>query len=393
MAINSTVRWFHNEQAGAPQIDCAATSELIAILDACLLNGFDSKSVDSLVIASDVATVTIDGGHDYEEHAVIRISGATPAELNGDWRIATADATTFTFATTGIADGTATGTITAIRATPGYWEKAFSGTDKAAYRSTHPDATGLYFRIIDDQATTGGIRIRGFESMTDVDTGARPFPTEGQVSDASYCWRKSNTTSGASLPRPWTLVADESFVWFFIDFHPTTTNPATMYHFGDVAGRLDDAFRFVITGHTTSAPASPGTNISANAFSVFASDGCYFARNAAGGEDDPSLYIRHGRNASANPGGGPAFPDAFTGGYLFSPAMAGSDNTSVNSIMRGVIPGILQSWTHAGDTLGGDLRRIVDPTAQYDRAVMVVAVSASTSDQSHVGVDIFGPWR
>lgn len=391
MAINSTVRWFHNEMAGAPQIDCAGTSELIAILDACLLNGFDTKSVDSLVVSGDVATATIDGGHDYEKHAVVTISGATPAELNGDWRITAADATTFTFAATGIADGAATGTITAIRATPGYWEKAFSDTDKAAYRSTHPDATGLYFRIIDDQATTSGLRIRGFESMTDIDTGTRPFPTTTQISDANYCWRKSNTTSGASLPRPWTLVADESFVWFFMQFH--STQLATMYHFGDVSGRLDDAYRFVITGHTSSFPTSPGTNTNQNDFGGSNSGGCYFARNAAGEEASPSIYVRHGRIGSIFPGWGPAFPDNLTGGYLFSPVMAGSDDTSANSIMRGLVPGILQSWTDSAITLGTDLRRVVDPTAHYDRAVMVVAVTATVSSQSHVGVDIWGPWR
>jgi len=344
------------------------------------------------VVASDVATVTIDGGHDYEKHAVIRIAGATPAELNGDWRITAADATTFTFDATGIADGAATGTITAIRATPGFWEKAFSGTDKAAYRSTHPDATGLLFRIIDDEATTTGIRIRGFESMTDVDTGTRPFPTEGQAS--TYRWRKSSTTTASVLPRPWTLVADESFVWFFIDFHQTTTTPAAMYHFGDVAGRLDDAYRFVITGHTTATPVSPGTSTNQNDFGGSSSTGCYFARNAAGAEANPSLYVRHGRmGGAARPGDGAEFPDNLTGGYLFSPVMAGSDNTDLDSIMRGLVPGILQSWTDAASTLDTDLRRVLDPTAHYDRAVMVVAVSAITNNQSHVGVDIFGPWR
>lgn len=389
MAINSTVRWFHSEMPGAPQIDFAGTSELIAILDACLINGFDSKSVDSLVVASEVATVTISGGHAYEKHAVIRIAGATPAELNGDWRITAADATTFTFDATGIADGAATGAITSIRATPGFWEKAFSGVDKAAYRSTHPDATGLYFRIIDDQVNTGGIRIRGFESMTDVDTGTRPFPTVAQEADADYCWRKTNSVFGD--PRKWTLVADEAFVWFFADFH--SSQPATMYHFGDVVGKLSDAFRFVITGHTSATPASPGTSTSQNDFGGSSVFGCYFARNAAGAASDPSPYYRHGRAANSSPGYGSSFPDSLTGGYLFSPVMSASDGSATSAIMRGLVPGILQSWTHANNTLDAEKRRVVDPTLEYDRAVMVVAVSAATSSVSHVGVDICGPWR
>ena len=393
MAINSTVRWFHSEQPGAPQINADATGELIAILDACLLNGFDSKSVDSLAVASNVATVTISGGHTFEKHAVIKIAGATPAELNGDWRITAADATTFTFDATGIADGAATGTITAIRATPGFWEKAHSGTDKAAYRSTHPDATGLYFRIIDDQVSTGAIEVRGFESMTDVDTGTRPFPTFAQHSDILYRWWKSSTTSASLLPRPWALVADEAFVWFFIDFSSTASVPAAMYHFGDIAGRIDDAFRFVITAQSRFSIRHPGDDTSQNDFGGGASTCCFFARNAAGAEGDPSLYYRHGRTATEWPGWGPEFPDNLTGGYLFSPVMAGSDASSNSSIMRGMVPGILQSWTHTSNTLGSDLRRVVEPNLEYNRAVMVVAVTASTSSQSHVGVDIFGPWR
>jgi len=167
-----------------------------------------------------------------------------------------------------------------------------------------------------------------------------------------------------------------------------------MYHFGDVAGRLDDAYRFVITGHTIATPASPGTSTDQNNFNGSVHTGCYFARNAHGAETNPSLYVRHGRIAGLGyPGDGAAFPDNLTGGYLFSPVMAGSDDTDEKSIMRGVVPGILQSWTDEGDTLGGDLRRILDPTAHYDRAVMVVAVSALTSTLSHVGVDVWGPWR
>jgi hypothetical protein len=396
--LNSTVRWFHHQQPGAPQINAEA-GDLIAILDACLLNGFDSKTADSLVVASGVATFTRAAGHDYEKHAVIRIAGATPSDLNGDWRITAADATTFTFATPSIADGTATGTITSIRATPGSWEKAHSGTNLAAYRSTHVNASGCHFRIDDSPATTSSSLVRGYESMSDIDTGTRPFPTVAQVALANYTWRRSNSTNGSLLPRPWTLIADDRFFWFFVDWHTTVTYPSAMYHFGDIARfSASDAFPCVIVGHATASGVSPGSSMDANNFAG-SYIGCYFARPASGLEVDPIGYQRLGCGKTAHPGGGTGFPHAITDGYLFHhPVLVASGATAIAGIERGFLPGGMQSLTDSAATLGTptlteNLRLILDPAEAFPRAIMLVAVSSGSSNHSHFAVDIFGPWR
>ena len=390
----STVRWFHSDMPGAPQNNALA-GDYIAILDACLVNGFDQKNVDSLVVASDVATVTIDGGHDYEKHAVIRIAGATPAELNGDWRIATADATTFTFATTGIADGAATGTITAIRATPGYWEKSFSGTNKAAYRSIHEDASGCYFRIDDNPTGHAPILIRAYEAMTDVDTGTRPFPTFAQLAENSYQWRKLSTTSSAVLPRPWIIVADESFFWFFSAFLSTDSHNdrKVSYFFGDIA-RFNpaDVYACVVGGHGTAS-----THTSHRPDSLFdailvdgSATGCYFARNSANEAVDPVSFRRYGNARSPRLGGGSAFPDPVTQGYAFHyPILSADDGIHY----RGFTPGILQSLTHDSLTLDGDEYRVLDPSEAFTRAILLLGLGWTTASRAHVGVDIFGPWR
>jgi len=59
------------------------------------------------------------------------------------------------------------------------WTKAFSGTNKAAY--LHPSGE-FYLRV--DHSATSPIVLRCYETMTDVDTGADPFPTVAQKSDS-----------------------------------------------------------------------------------------------------------------------------------------------------------------------------------------------------------------
>ena len=137
--------------SGAPVLSGTAGT-LIAVLDACLVNGFGSVTLNSLVVQNNVATATVSGGHGFAMIVgvnnvspgvgpVVRIDGATPAALNGDWRLASVpNSTTFTFAAEGIPDQTATGTITAKRA-PAGWAKAFGGANKAAYQPM-PAASG-----------------------------------------------------------------------------------------------------------------------------------------------------------------------------------------------------------------------------------------------------------
>lgn len=200
--------------SGAPVLSGSAGS-LITVLDACLVNGFGSVTLDSLVVSSNVATATKSGGHNLamvgEVGPVVRIEGATPIGLNGDWRVTVTSSSVFTFATTGISDQTASGTITAKRAPAGF-EKAFTGTNKAAYRSLNAAGTQLYLRI-DDTSTTSATAIM-YEAMSDIDTGANP---------ASVAWTKGSS-------EPWAVFADDRAVYLL-----ASTSGA---FFGDIASVL-----------------------------------------------------------------------------------------------------------------------------------------------------------
>ena len=199
------VKWFSSDMRGAPTVSGTAGA-MIGLLDACLITGFGVTTVTGITVSGGVATATVSSGNSFDQHAVVLIEGATPAELNGEARVLTTSSTSFTFATTA-PDGAASGSITAKYAPIGGWNKVFTGANKAVYRSADVTSPRHYLRVDDTGTLTA--RVRGFESMTGVDTGTGPFPTNAQMSGGGY-WHKSNTASAAAVR--WKMFGDSQMV-------------------------------------------------------------------------------------------------------------------------------------------------------------------------------------
>jgi hypothetical protein len=90
------------------------------------------------------------------------------------------------------------------------WTKEYSGTNLAAYRmGTGSTSVRMYLRVDDSGSTSA--RIRGYVSMTDVDTGVEPFPTNAQFNGGVYSW-KSDTAD--SVARPWVVIATPTAFYF-----------------------------------------------------------------------------------------------------------------------------------------------------------------------------------
>jgi hypothetical protein len=79
---DTSVKFFHSGMAGAPTLNGTAGS-LVSVLTACLVNGFAVSAVASLVVADEIATVTMAGSHPAEVGSVVAVSGASPGGLNG----------------------------------------------------------------------------------------------------------------------------------------------------------------------------------------------------------------------------------------------------------------------------------------------------------------------
>ena len=139
---------FDSAMAGAPVLSGSAGA-LRALLKACLVDGFGAGAVATLAVASGIATATFAGAHPYRVGTVAQFAGATPAGLNGQKRILTTTASAVTFDATGIADGTATGTITHKVAAAG-WQELFAGTvtNVLCLKPTVPEATGCVLRAL-----------------------------------------------------------------------------------------------------------------------------------------------------------------------------------------------------------------------------------------------------
>ena len=334
MTISHKTRIYTSQMTGAPNMTTSAGG-IINVLDACLVNGFGQKTLTSLTVSSGVATATVSGGHGFTQYAVVAIAGATPAGLNGAHRVATVpDSTTFTFDAVGVSDGSATGTITAIVQGAG-WTKAFSGTNKAAYKSVTSDS-GFYFRIDDSGLYSVGQPVRGYESMSDVDTGTRAFPTTAQ--QVNFATRRSHDATG---DRTWALVADDKFFYLFTRMQAAIERQQGIY-FGDICS-FDpaDANACIISAVPVATPQagwfSPFYSLNNTAGHKYLSSasGEYAAGSVSCGVYSPQidtnyLYVSPA-NYPANTG--------LNGGLILQRSGVVLEKTSSANAVRGMIPG------------------------------------------------------
>lgn len=323
-------KWFTSAMSGAPTLS-GTVGALLAVLDACLIDGFGSVTLDSLIVSDGVATAT-KTGHGFLDWTVLLLAGATPAGLNGEKRITRIDANSFSFDAAGIADQTATGTITAKMA-PAGWTKAFSGTNKAVYARSDPAATGMRLRV--DDAAAQSARAVGYESMTDIDTGSGPFPTAAQLSGGLY-WHKSSTANATA--RNWAVVADGKTLHLFLGFNASAPLTLEYVAFGDLLTyKPGDAYHCCIMGNASATISTTGSaNNTSNSVANNATTGCYLARgHAQTGTAIP--FYRHALCNEVMGRTGLALPNPANDGVLLTPVYANDTTTVGRGLLRGIL--------------------------------------------------------
>jgi hypothetical protein len=379
---DTSVKYFHSGMAGAPSLTNVAGTG-IDVLD-LLVNGMGLKSVTSLVVASNVATATVSGGHAFEVGTVALVAGATPGGLNGEWKVTATTATTIAFATTGIANQTATGTISIKLAGAG-WTKAFTGTNKAAYQSADVAATGSYLRVDD---TGPKMRVVGYEAMSDIDTGTGAFPTAAQRSGGGY-WPKSSD----SAAKQWILVADARTVYFMAAAYINYPNAFVVYAFGDLlATKSGDPYGAVLSSATVSSIDDVSTQDQYSYSNSYAATELYMARSYTGLGSSIVMvkaFASIASNGSQYPSGavagGPPFPNAADGGLYVVPHYV---SESVTRVLRGVSPGFYACPQNipAGQFAARD--KVTGVTGLPGKTLV-----AATAYSGVFFIDITGPWR
>lgn len=382
------VRWFHSGMADAPVLNGTPGAQ-IALLDACLINGFGNRTLDGITISGGIATALLGSGNPFERHAVIRISGATPAGLNGDHRILTASASSFTFPVPGLGDGDATGPITCLRS-PAGWTKPHSGTFKAAYQSADPGSTQLYLRLGDSDPLY--CDIRGYENLSDIDTGSGLFPTAAQ--QPNWWWTKSNQANATA--RPWALVADGSLIWLTQAWNASYPLLGTLDHFGDITPFGSDAYGCGITAQQGTKGVSSPWSYNPTTVSLDSTSYPRYLARLADGTGGPVHSGLVGPAISTNSfstyGTSAATADVGGGVQIGSPLYI-RNGSGTNTPLRGILPGARPVFQSNPFTLTAGT--IVAPVQEAGGGLFlpVSVLSVSSSTPSQVALDILGPWR
>ena len=217
------------------------------------------------------------------------------------------------------------------------WTEEFSGTNKGVLRPSH----GNRFRCrVDDTGTTTA-RIRGYESMSDVDTGTGEFPTDAQVSGGMYIGKSSTADSTA---RPWIVFADGKRFILFVAYQAGQTGAFGHTVFGDLAGvSAADLYATVLMAASTSGNAlsssvagSLGTSSVVHGSNSNSASGYYPRARVGTGTSHGALVAGIGSvsgSSSLTVG-----PDS-AGNVWIDPIVVG-ELPNVNAAPRGYIPGI-----------------------------------------------------
>lgn len=292
MVASTDIKFYVYTNNNAPQLQNAYGS-MINVLDACLINGINIGTVSSLTASGTTVTALFSSAHNLMQYQVIKITGASQPEFNGEHRILTvpnAQSVTFELAAAP-STATATGTITASLPPLG-WEKPFSssnptGGGKAAYRSKNLLLPSRPFlRVVDelDPAYTATYakyaKVGIVEDMTDIDTmlGVQaPFDAAnpdknwigvGAGTSAIDGWSKwyyassainaGDSTVPATGNRQWLFVGNEDYL-YIMPSHVLSRTHALLYGFGvfervletDVSNTfLVSTYRYIAVGST-----------------------------------------------------------------------------------------------------------------------------------------------
>lgn len=385
------VKRYTSTMTGAPTLN-GTVGSLITLLDACLKDGFNSQSVSEATQTGGTATFATSSAHGYAVHDVVAISGAGESAWNDEFRVLTVpDTTHFTAAIASDTASPATGTLSAKIAPLG-WTKPFSGTDKGAYlpQSAYVQC---YLRVQDDASTPTSAngrwaKVRGYETMSDVDTGEGLFPTVAQRANA-LTWIKSEASD--AVARAWWLAGDGGIFYFASQgVYGSSYNRYSGHLFGDINSlKSGDAYSSLILGFATDTyPSQPGTVQFANLSGYDSSlAGHYLARSytqlgsavAAGkiGDNAVSAYLGYG---------GLAYPHPPDNGLLFAPV--GVVETSV--VRSRALPGLYQPL-HTAPL--AHLATVTDLPDLPGRVLQAFDLCIDPFTRAQCVLDITGPWR
>lgn len=425
--MSNKVKWMHNAFAGAPVLTNNWGS-LTALLDACLVTGFNLKTVMALARTGDVATATIGTGHGFVVDQVVLVEGCDQPSYNGEFTVTAITSTTVSFRVD--VDGgepaspATTQTSITMKIAPLGFETVFTGTNKRVYRSPNPLSNRHYLRV-DDSLPEGYMttwakfaRVTIAEGMADIDTfvGAQaPFtpgaPTRNEVPTGSgttmyagwfkwyYARQSYAETSGdnGNWSRSWVLIGDDRG-FFLVNSSGYQGDWRVLHAFTDFDSyKPGDNFASYLVSSERYQQASytGGSYPYQDAYSAYAQDTtgkiCMRDYTGIGGNcrlGMLSLNDGNNQNISGRSGAIP-FPNGPDYGLILHPIYL---RETSGGHLRGTLPGMF--WVHQNQPYG-HLTKIDNVIGYEDRKFLYVTVSSYSSEANSCGFcfDITGPWR
>lgn len=228
-----------------------------------------------------------------------------------------------------------------------FWAKAFTGTNKAAYRSSVGER--FYLRVDDAGAQVSAVR--GFATMSDVDTGTGIFPTTGQ--ETNWGVRKSNTAN--STARAYIGLATDRFFYLLIS-GGWTGSGQELFVFGEpIKLQASDTGTTVLKGVPLTAITGAGWMGGSNASTPSNIAGAY---TAPGTDSNSLMPFATNTNNSAAAGAGVYFSRSATNSsvprstypsFVLFPVAGGTNLSSSIGLPRVRLPFIYYTQVSTGD--------------------------------------------
>ena len=421
--MSNVVKYYLSTHENAPTIS-NGWGDLITLLDAVLVNGFNPKTITSITRSGTTATVTIGAGHAFAKYQVLLVAGADQSEYNGEHRVTGISGNTLTYEVTGTPVTPATGAITCKVAPLGF-SKPFSGTNKAVYRSTNVSSNQPFLRVdhskdanyTDTYAKSAKVTMA--ESMSGIDTfdvgGRAPYdwtaPTKNEVCTGtgvnSYNgWHKwysgriassaESTGDGGAGARSWAIVGDDRGFYFHISPLTTVTGGYAGYCFNDfISFKSGDKYNTLLCAHDyyTLAGTGLGTYDVNNTYDkTMAYEGKILMRDYTqvglpiragfGCLNPANAQVVSGNVASIPYPNGPDF------GLVLAPVYLREEAGHVRGQMAGMyfIPQAVYA-TFPPFTI------VDNVTAYPNKAFLLVPCSTGGTSNTRVAYDITGAWR
>ena len=402
--MTNFVQMYRSTDLNSPVLS-GESGKLVDLLNAVLVTGYTTAALTAPIAGSGTtATATITAANTtLETGNWVTISGCTGTDaslFNGTFQITVDSSTQFHYTTTSALSGNSTGTPVYAKAGLG-WTKPHSDTGRGAFL---PQAVTGYPRFYlymndnspvqpPDASTYRQAAVRGYKTMSNIDSGTSPFPTAAQQA-TGICWRKSASTDATA--RPWVLVGNGRTFYFVPNSDNSLSAGRGFYGFGGFesfkVGDENNCFINGWAGFNGTFQSAAGVGLAYGNTVSFSTTGGSYAACGLAQTGPPVLLANFVGFTNGAYGLGAAstshitYPaPADTGVWFQQPLIFETALTTP----RGRLSGFYVHCHSTFPTADGDK---VSGVGNLSGASLVCVSITSSSIQGQVHLDVVGPW-